>query len=49
MTPYSRTHEFTAWGERRSVSAWAKDERCAIMLETLWKRLREGWEPERAQ
>jgi hypothetical protein len=30
MIPYSRNHQLTAWGERRSVAAWAADDRCSI-------------------
>ena len=30
MSPYSRNHQLTAFGESRSVSAWAQDTRCSI-------------------
>lgn len=38
-----------AWGEQKSVTAWLKDERCNVpKLATLWKRIDDGWAPERA-
>jgi len=38
----------TAFGETKPIADWAEDERCEVMLGTLRKRLREGWEPEQA-
>jgi len=46
--PYSRHHEITAFGERRSVSVWAEDERCSIDYVTLLQRVERGWSPEDA-
>jgi hypothetical protein len=38
-----------AWGEEKSIAAWARDARCSIDARLLRTRLRElGWEPERA-
>jgi len=38
----------TAFGETKAVADWAEDRRCAVLLGTLRKRLREGWEAEKA-
>lgn len=48
MTPYSRNHQLTAWGERRSVAAWAADDRRSIDYVTLLQRVERGWSPEDA-
>lgn len=45
--PYLRLVE--AFGETKSVSAWARDPRCAVSYPTLYNRLaRAGWPPELA-
>jgi hypothetical protein len=38
----------TAFGETKAIADWAEDERCVVMLGTLRKRLRQGWEAEQA-
>jgi hypothetical protein len=48
LPPYSRNHQLTAWGERRSVSAWAADDRCSIDYVTILQRVERGWSPEDA-
>ena len=43
------SHLVTAFGETKSMMAWAKDERCSVSYTTLRGRLNEyGWTPERA-
>lgn len=37
-----------AFGERKSLTAWADDPRCPVSRETLRTRLAMGWPPERA-
>jgi hypothetical protein len=39
-----RKRMLSAFGETKAVADWAEDPRCAVMLGTLRKRLREGWE-----
>jgi len=48
LVPYSRNHELTAWGERRSVAAWAADTRCSIDYVAILQRIERGWSPEDA-
>ncbi len=38
----------TAFGETKTLSAWAADSRCSISAQSLRSRLRVGWVPERA-
>lgn len=38
----------TAWGETRSTSEWARDERCQVSRKGLMKRLAQGQSPEEA-
>jgi hypothetical protein len=39
----------TAFGETKSLSAWAEDDRCVVKLSALTKRIRcMGWDAERA-
>jgi hypothetical protein len=38
----------TAFGETKSVSAWAEDSRCRARYFTLCRRLQSGWNPEAA-
>ncbi|KZM70269.1 hypothetical protein [Nocardia terpenica] len=40
--------EVTAFGETKSVSRWAVDDRANCGAVTLRKRLRDGWDPEQA-
>ena len=37
-----------AFGERRSIRAWADDHRCSVRSETIGWRLRKGWTAEDA-
>jgi len=43
-----RQRMLSAFGETKAVADWAEDRRCAVLLGTLRKRLREGWEAEKA-
>ena len=36
------------FGEKKSMSDWAKDERCLVEYQTLARRINNNWEPERA-
>lgn len=38
----------TAWGETKVQVDWVNDERCAVSVKTLRKRLKQGWIPEDA-
>jgi hypothetical protein len=41
--------KITAFGETKSISLWARDERCAVSRQALWSRLELcGWSPEKA-
>jgi len=52
LTPQRRKNGYrliTAWGEEKSLTEWAKDPRCSgVSRTTLWKRINDGWVPERA-
>lgn len=37
-----------AFGEAKTVADWAVDPRCKVGRHTLWARLKNDWEPERA-
>ncbi len=37
-----------AFGERKTAAEWSRDDRCKVGSGTLYRRLREGWEPEAA-
>jgi NTP pyrophosphatase (non-canonical NTP hydrolase) len=37
-----------AFGETKTISYWGDDIRCAIPVNTLYQRIENGWEPERA-
>ncbi len=43
-----RAPRYTAFGETKSAPQWARDERRQVAYETLMKRLRAGWDVERA-
>lgn len=43
-----RKRLLSAFGETKAIADWAEDRRCAVLLGTLRKRLREGWEAEKA-
>ncbi len=38
-------NRITAWGETKSFSSWAEDERCVISAFLLKERIRKGWDP----
>lgn len=39
----------TAFGDTKSITEWLSDDRCEVpKLATLWKRINDGWSPERA-
>lgn len=38
----------TAFGETKTISEWARDERCAVECPTLRARIKSKWEPEAA-
>ncbi len=38
----------TAWGETKLVSEWGQDPRCPVNEFCIYKRLKRGWEEERA-
>jgi len=40
--------KLTLRGETRTVSKWAEDSDCPVTAFTIYKRLKRGWEPERA-
>jgi ProP effector len=46
--PRSRPGFISAWGEAKSLRAWAADPRAKVRHNTLYSRLVAGWEPERA-
>ena len=38
-----------AFGETKSITEWMKDPRCVVAkMQTLWKRINDGWSPEKA-
>ncbi|MFE2911386.1 hypothetical protein [Kitasatospora indigofera] len=39
---------YTAFGETKSLPAWAKDHRCFVSLQTLTLRIRDGWDVDAA-
>jgi hypothetical protein len=43
-----RKRMLSAFGVTKAIADWAEDRRCVVMLGTLRKRLREGWEAEKA-
>ncbi len=40
--------QIEAFGEEKSLTAWAEDKRCVVSFTTLRSRVRRGWETERA-
>ena len=46
--PTMRRGDVTAWGESKSLKAWAKDGRCSVTSELIGCRLRKGYAPEEA-
>lgn len=38
----------TAWGETKTIKAWARDPRCQASMHTLYRRIRAGVPPEMA-
>jgi hypothetical protein len=52
MTPMRRKGGYrviTAFGESKSLTEWVEDPRCEVdSVKTLWKRINDGWPPERA-
>jgi hypothetical protein len=44
----SSTSFLTAFGETKTLSDWAKDERCAVKKSSFWSRLKAGWDIEGA-
>lgn len=44
----SSNHLLTAFGETKTISQWAKDDRCAVTYFTLCSRMRIGWKEEDA-
>jgi len=38
----------TAFNECKTINMWAKDNRCVVGKNKLYKRINEGWEPEKA-
>lgn len=51
-TPQRRKNGYrviAAFGEEKSITEWTTDERCPdVPLSTMWKRINDGWSPERA-
>ncbi len=43
-----RNRKVTAFGETRVLSEWAEDPRCVVDYGTLWYRLDNGWDVEKA-
>lgn len=41
-------HMLTAWGETKTVLAWAHDPRCVLGARGLLARMQQGWPPEEA-
>ena len=48
VTMRVRTSLVTAWGETKTVAAWANDPRCAVSEAALRQRVVSGWAAERA-
>lgn len=46
--PPIRKGDVTAWGESKSLKAWAEDGRCSVSAELIGSRLRAGATPEEA-
>lgn len=38
----------TAFGDTKLVSQWSRDPRCVVPKTTLYRRIKDGWDPERA-
>jgi len=39
---------YEAFGEKKAIREWAEDDRCAVPIYKLRRRLRKGWSPEEA-
>lgn len=52
LTPMRRKNGYRvirAWEEEKSITEWVEDPRCpGVNIKTLWKRINNGWVPERA-
>jgi hypothetical protein len=52
VTPERRKNGYRvlqAFGESKSITEWVEDSRCGgASLQTMWKRINDGWTPERA-
>ena len=52
LTPMRRKNGYRvirAWEEEKSITEWVEDPRCpGVNIKTLWKRINDGWVPERA-
>ena len=44
----SKNKNITAWGETKTISLWADDIRCTVPLNTLYQRIENEWQPEKA-
>lgn len=47
-TKVKKHHEIEVFGEIKNMVQWTKDERCKVGYITLLKRIKAGWEPEKA-
>lgn len=47
-TKEKRKKDLTAFGESKSVSAWMRDKRCNVKVDSFRDRLEKGWDVERA-
>lgn len=43
-----RTHRIQAFGETKTITEWSKDDRCKANLNTLYYRMKTGWDAESA-
>lgn len=45
---YSRNITIEAFGESKILKEWSEDERCTVTYNTLFQRIKAGWNPEEA-